>query len=513
MKVRILVISIFLALVGLTGCFHYSAQEMHNEQYARRFLNIKESVYEDICVQMGTAYWEYYAQEGEADLSAPRERFREFLTNDTLNDFIEKWYSERATIVDSVLRRRVSTWHNILTAAKVEMDPEIFDLRNKLELWLAETESKHSIPSREEMDSVMLRLMELRNIRAQSLGFENFAELVLEVSGIGADWFNAFVETIDAATAEPYAKLLEEIKQEQGKSEIESKDIPKLFGLYYVTNQGFQIPEEKMNSVMKETIENIGIDFDDLDVEILERDLPGGVAGQSLAIRIPDDFRVVVTDELSLYDRMHEIGHGAQYTFTTIEYPVLKGYEWCLGGDCGAYSEAIAEALAKFVRNEEWQTRHCDTDEDALLAQKETLRRYSPLYLRCMLFQILYEIEIYKDLTRDPREVWQTLQKKYLSQENTTFKPIPFANIIHVSYPIYVQNYLIADVISWQIHEALEDRFGVGYVFDPRVGAFLKEYFYANGGLYPWQTLLVKATGRELDIKGYLNAAGLTEAN
>ncbi len=482
---------------------------MRSERYLRRYLDAKESVYEDICVQTGAAYWDYYVQEGEADLATPRERFRELLTNDTLNRIIETWYSSKAAIRDPILRSRVLVWHDVLTAAQVEMDPEIFDLRNNLELWLAKTEDVSSVPSQEEKDSVMLRLMELRNVRSQSLGYKNFAELVLDVSGIGVGWFYEFVSTIDAATAGPYAELLEEIKKEKGKSEIDARDIGKLFGLYYTTNQGPSISEDNIDSLMKETIEGIGVEYDDLSVDIVERELPGGVGGQSLAMRIPEDFKVVVTDELSFFDRLHEIGHGAQYTFTAIGYPILEGYEWCLGSDCGAYSEGIAETLAKFACNEEWQRRNAGMSEEDLLAQRAILRKYMPLYLRTLLVNVMYEIALYDDLARDHLEIWQMLHKKYLLLEGSTLRPIPFANIIHVSYPIYVQNYLIADVISWQIHEALEDKFGSAYAFDTRVGPFLKEYFYADGCLYPWQTRIKMATGRDLDIHGYLTAGGL----
>lgn len=513
MKQRLFFGTVTIFLIVLTGCSHYATYQASNEQHLRRYLDAKENIYEDICVQMGSAYWNYYSQEGDADLATPRERFKELLTNDTLNAVIESWYSRKSTIKDSILGSRVFVWHKILTAAKVEMDPEIFALRNRLELWLAETDDVSDVPSQEEMDSVMLRLMELRNERSRNLGFKNFAELVLEVSGIGKDWFYEFVETIDAATAKPYARLLEELKLELDKSEIEAKDIGKLFGLYYVTNQGSSISDDKVDSLIKETIEGIGIQYDDLNVVLVEQDLPGGVGGQSLAIRIPEEFKVVVVDELSFFDRVHELGHGAQYTFTTIGYPILEGYEWCLGSDCGAYSEGIAETLAKFARNEEWQRRNAGVSEEDLIAQREILEKYMPLYLRSLLVNSMYEIALYDDLARDHLEIWQMLHRKYLSLEGSTFRPIPFANIIHVSYPIYVQNYLIADIISWQIHETLAERFGSGYAFDTRVGPFLKENFYAGGGMYPWQIRMKRATGRELDIDGYLSAGGLQAEN
>ncbi|UCD19733.1 MAG: hypothetical protein JSU64_00925, partial [candidate division WOR-3 bacterium] len=479
MKQRVSSGSMVILFIVLSGCSHYAVREMSSERYLRRFLDAKEHLYEDICVQMGSAYWDYYSQEGKADLATPRERFKKLFMNDTLNRVVDTWYSRTALIRDSILRRRIAVWHNILTAARVEMDPEVFDLRNKLESWLAETDDTLSIPSQDEMDSVMLRLMELRNARSKSLGVKNFAELVLEVSGIGAEWFYEFVQTIDAATAEPYAELLEELKREKGKSEIEARDIGKLFGLYYSANQGTAISVDKMDSMMKETIEGIGLEYSELNVEIVEQDLPGGIAGQSLAIRIPEDFKVVVVDDLSLYDRLHEVGHGAQYTFTTIGYPVLEGYEWCLGSDCGAYSEGMAETLARFVRNDEWQKRRAGMSDEDLIAQKEMLKKYMPLYLRYLLVNAMYEVLLYNDLSRDHLEIWQILDKKYLSLEGSMSKPIPFTNIIYVSYPVYVQNYLIAEVMSWQIHETLREKFGSGYAFDARVGSFLKEYLYS----------------------------------
>jgi len=85
----------------------------------------------------------------------------------------------------------------------------------------------------------------------------------------------------------------------------------------------------------------------------------------------------------------------------------------------------------------------------------------------------------------------------------------PIVDMIYVSYPLYIQNYMIAEVLSWQVHAALEEKFGKEYVFNPAVGAFLKEHFYKNGELDPWQTRLKNATGKELDLDGYLTNLGL----
>jgi len=495
-----------VAVIGLLRCSHYVAQETYSEQYLRRYLDAKEVVFEDICVQMGTAYWNAYSQEAPSDLETPKQRCRELLSNDTLNMLVSKWCERSTMIRDSVLMRRVRVWRNILTAARVEMDDEVFDLRNQLELWLTETSGASERPSQEELDKMMLQLMKLRNTKAQECGFGNFSEMVLEVTEIGADWFHSFVETIDSATAGPYKQLLRTIRQEKNKEEIEYKDIRQLFGVYYVNSQGAQIPEEKMSVLMEKAIENIGIDFDALNLHLVEQNLPGGVGGQSVAIRIPTNFRIVVRDELSLYDRMHELGHGLHCTFTITKYPVLKGYEWCIGNDCGAYSEGIAETIAKFVCNGAWQREYTDLSGEDLATQEDIVTAYLPVYLRFLLARSMIEIELYKDPEQNYLELWERVHKKYLFLDKPIGRSEPFTNIIYVSYPIYVQNYLIAEIMSWQIHRVLQDRYGANYVFDKKVGEYLKDGFCAEGEFYPWKTRLKRATGKELDVDGYLSS-------
>jgi hypothetical protein len=121
----------------------------------------------------------------------------------------------------------------------------------------------------------------------------------------------------------------------------------------------------------------------------------------------------------------------------------------------------------------------------------------------------MFEVEFYKDLDQNPDELAQNLQQKYLLVDEPLKTPMSLANMIYVSYPLYVQNYLIGDMISWQVHTALEEKFGKDYAFNKEIGPYLEETLWKNGELYTWQKRLFKATGKELDIEGYLRALGL----
>ena len=54
------------------------------------FLNRFETQYEQISIELGTAYWYFYSGEGEADLLTPKNKYYALLTNDTLNNYIEQ---------------------------------------------------------------------------------------------------------------------------------------------------------------------------------------------------------------------------------------------------------------------------------------------------------------------------------------------------------------------------------------------------------------------------------------
>ena len=495
----------FLILISLFSC----TREKFSESQLLQYLDSQEEIFEQISVSIGIEYWKLYTEEGKADLESPKQQFAELFRNDTLNSTVNTWYNRRKRIKDSALKRRVELWNNILIGAKVNLDEEILNLTNQLETWLAVSADPEDKPSPEELEAAALKLMKLRNKKAKELGFKNYAELILEITELGSDWFYSFVETIDKTTLIPYKNLISKIKAEESKTDIGIVDARKLGLQYRMLSRGPQITGERMFLLMKETVENIGIRFDSLPVQFEERKMPPGIGGQGFALHIPKDFRAVVAPGLPLGSRLHELGHGLQWMFTAIESPILKGYEWSLGNSCGAFDEGMAETMARFIQNPEWLKKYTDLSDEEFLDKKAKIQALTPAYFRFLMNIFMFEVEFYKDLNRNPDELAQSLQKKYLLVDEPLKTPMSLANMIFVSYPLYIQNYMIGDIVSWQVHKALEENFGKDYAFNEEVGPYLEETLWKNGELFTWQIRLIKASGKELDIEGYLKSLGL----
>lgn len=504
-KRSILIFIGFFIFISLFTC----TREKFSESQLVQYLDSQEAIFEQISVSMGEEYWKLYTEEGKADLKGPKQQFATLFRDETLNSTLNTWYNRREKIKDHTLKRRVDLWHNILTGAKVNLGKEVLDLTNQLEAWLAVGADSEDKPSQEELEAAALKLMKLRNKKALELGFANYAEMILEITGLGSEWFHSFVEAIDESTLIPYQKLLEKIKIEQNKTDLGIADVRKLMSQYYMSSREPKITKERMLPLMKETAENIGIPFDSLPLQFVERKMPSGIGGQGFALHIPKDFRAVVMPTLPFGSRLHELGHGLQWMFTTVESPILKGYEWSLGNACGAFDEGMAETIARFSQNLEWLKKYADLSEEEHLDNKVKNRSLAPAYFRFLMNIFMFEVEFYKDLDQNPEELAHRLQNKYLLVDEPLKMPTSLANMIYVSYPLYVQNYLIGDIVSWQVHNALEEKFGTDYAFNEEVGPYLKETLWKNGELFNWQIRLKTATGRELDIEGYLKSLGL----
>ena len=498
----------FVLFIGFLFSGLY-AQEIRNAEDLKNYLDTKEKIYENTSIEMGKGYWNLYSGEEKPDLHTPKQKYFELFNDNRLNSVIDNWYSRIDQIDEQSLKRRVMIWYNILTAAKVNFDKEVFELQTKLEDYIDVNYSGTDKPSPDELDRMTIELFKLRNKKSKEIGFSDYPELILNINGLGSEWFYNFIKTLDSRTLDAYKELMENYKKSRNKTETGFQDVQILYMGYWQYRSVQITSMTAMPELMKETVENIGIDYDSLPLRFVEKELPPIIGGQGIAIVIPSDFRTVVKPSLSFRDRMHEIGHGLQWMFTKVENPILKGYEWCRGSDCGGYAEGMAEIIAGFVQNPIWLAKYAGKTKNDLDSQKEDMKKYAPAYLRFQLALIMSEIEIYKNLDREINETYNKAAKKYLLMDQPMPMMMRLANMMNVSYPVYIYGYLMGDIISWQVHSALKEKFGENYIFDKRVGDFLKQNLWETGILYHWQEHLKKATGKELDIDGYLKHFGL----
>lgn len=487
---------LFLLIILTTFSCTNKTQELDS------FLTKIELEYEKAAFDLGDAYWNFYAAESEYDLKAPKKKFYEILANDTLNQLIEKWYPIRNEIKDTILERRVEMWHNVLLSAKVEYDKEIMDLRGELEE-MFEVSSEKDKTNYGYADNI-LKLIKLRNAKAQELGFENYVHLTFETNGLGYEWFKNFIQTMDTKTQHAYKKLIEEVKANNNIEEFNQRNVFQLIGPYYRNNDAVELKNPDNIKMVKQSLANIGIDYNKLPAKLVEMELPAGIGGQGLMINIPNDFRAVMTLGMDIGVWMHEMGHGLHGLYNTINTPILEGYEWVPGNANPSFAEGMAETSAYFTRNAKWLKEHTNLTNDKIIERKEKVNKYAPAFIRYHLYNFMQETELYLNPEKSFDTIQKELTKKYLMVESKEIRTRELKNIIYVTYPLYLQNYLLADVVATQVHSALQEKFGENYAFNKDVGSYLAKHFYSGGEYFNWNQRLQSGTGKPIDLDAYI---------
>lgn len=495
MRCRIVIV-LFLGIV-LGGC----GRDGQDVAQLSKFLDRREAVYERINIAWGEAAWRRLVDPADQEENKAKEDLAVFLADDSLNQTVGRWAGRLRTLPNDTLRRRVEIWSRMLKAAKVNNAPEVVTLTDTLKAWMDASDGPGKA-SAETADSLVLALMKARNAGAQALGYGHYPELVLDATEVDPAWLMETVDVIDSLTRPVYQAALAEIAEKKGGAPLAMSDVQALFIGYYLSRQGPQVDHQASLALMRETVEAIGFDWDALPVQFIEKPLSGGLVGEGLTVRIPGDFRAVLTPDLGFKNRLHELGHGLQLLFTFIDAPILKGYYHAMGGDNSGYPEAVADVIARFCEHPDWVRRH--TGQEPSAVDKAGLAAY----LRFQLVTILFEWELYQDLDQDRAALNRRLVHRFLGIDPGDAPPPSLASAVFVSYPFFLYAYTVSEVVSWQVHQALEADLGPGYVFDKRVAPWLIDKLYHDGELLPWQARIRRATGCEMDVAGYLHAHG-----
>lgn len=488
-----------------------NSEWFQDEPSVQAFLDYQDKIFQDYSVALGDAYYNYYSGVLE-DVSVLEElKANTYVHRDSMEIAFRVWIPNLSQIPDTMMRRQLIQWHNILAAAQVNDVREISQLQSTLETWLIMPDSVAGKPDKQELEKLTTGLLVQRNSMAKASGFPGYKELVLLVSGFNPEELNFWLKQIDDLTLPAYQKLIEKLKSENDLEEISIRDVFKIYANYFQC--GPPDPEKgETQTVLSTSLNSLGMKYEELPIIHREMELPPPMGGQGISVEIPTNFKLVVNPGVGLSTIFHEVGHGLACVYNRIPSAVLKGYEWVEGGDCPVMSEGLAEWAAGIIQNPEWMKRNTSLSDEEIRGKQKDYKTYSPVNLRFWLYNVLLEQAIFTDPEQDLDSVRNALLKEVLLVDKPSVRPVSLVNSMYVSYPVYNHNYLFAEFIQWQIHQELENRLGSDYLFNPQTAALMQEYFYKDGEYYHWQDKLKRFTGKELDIAGYMNWCGIEMA-
>lgn len=489
---------------------------VHDEAGLARFLGEFEEAFHDLRVRTGLCWWEKYTGGPGADLDQLERERSELLLDPSCGAVVEEWSGRAA---DPLLRRKLQVLRDLRVEALVESAPEIYTLRNEImnrivafrpvvygrEVSNAERgrilqrepdralrrEAWMSIaPLSMEVASATTELMRRRNALARKAGYGSYVDLALGLASFSRAEVTAVIAGLERASADTYRAALAEAGAGEGLDEVE------LWDLSYLIEKVAAIPAElfprqRIVPALEDFVRSFGHDPAELGIKIVYQDIPYG--GLCLAIDPPRDVRVLANpqDGHNYFATLfHEYGHSLHSVFAGENPPLLQE-------EPGVFAEGMAEVWSWFSFCPDW-LRGLGLDPKLVARVRKARGVRMALRHRSLSASVLWEYQAYDDPARDLTALHTETESRFLltpPRPVHRWAGVPFP----AGYPVYWQNYIMADLVAAATHRALRENYGDKVAGNPAVFSALAETYWHPGASKPWRAKLADLTGRDLD--------------
>jgi peptidyl-dipeptidase A len=366
----------------------------------------------------------------------------------------------------------------------------------------------------------ILKLVKHRNIVAQKIGFANFHEMSLKLSGQDPAEVTKIFDELDSLTRNNFAILKGEIDSffstlyKIPVTELKPwhyqnryfQEAPEIYKINFDKYYGKQDPVKLASSFF----DGIGLNVDAILAKSDLYEKPGkNQHAFSTDIDRAGDVRTldnIRPDSYWMNTILHELGHGVYSYYVDMTLP------FTLRDAAHAFTtEAIANMFGKLATDPKWMVDMGVID--AKESEKITDDSHKALRLQMLVFsrwaQVMYRFEkaMYENPDQNLNQLWWDLVAKYQMLSKPEGRDMPdWATKIHVAlYPCYYHNYLLGELLASQLYNYLTTNIAKNksFVGDKAVGYYLKEKVFMPGARYYWNDMIERATGEKLTAKYY----------
>src|SRR5450759_2595303 len=315
--------------------------------------------------------------------------------------------------------------------------------------------------------SDIIKLVKHRNTIARKIGFSNYHEMSLKLSGQDPSEVTKIFDELDSLTRDNFARL--------------KGDIDSFYAKRYKIPASEMRPWHYQNRYFQEAPEIYSVDFDkyyekqdpvklasayydglglNVDAILAKSDLyekPGKIQhafstdiDRAGDVRTLDNIR---PDSYWMNTILHELGHGVYSYYNDMTLPfVLRDAAHTFT------TEAIAEFFGRLATDPHWMLDMGIID--AKESGKITDDSHKALRLQMLVFsrwaQVMYRFEksMYENPDQNLNQLWWDMVEKYQMMAKPEGRDMPdWATKIHVAlYPCYYHNYLLGELLASQLY-------------------------------------------------------------
>ncbi len=371
-----------------------------------------------------------------------------------------------------------------------------------------------------------LKLVRLRNQAARRLGFDNFHTMTIVAGEQNVRELDGIFDELDRLTREPFATMKKEldgilakgygIKPEELMPWHYHDPFFQRTPLVYELDLDQYYKGRDVKELARRYYASVGLPIDDI---LARSDLYDREGKYPHAFSHDVDRRGDVRVLANLQDTerwmetlLHELGHAIYDKHHDPNEP------WLLREPAHPFTtEAIAMFFGRLSRNAAWMQQMLDLYDGQTAEIKQVSDRYlrfqQVLFVRWALVMYHFEKALYADPEQNLNGLWWDLVEKYqLVKRPPGATDAGWLSKLHfTTAPCYYHNYMLGELLASQLHDCivhqvlkLESDEGLSYVGDQRVGRYLRENVFGPGARYPWNEMIVRATGRPLSPKYFV---------
>ena len=366
----------------------------------------------------------------------------------------------------------------------------------------------------------ILKLVKHRNKIARKIGFANFHEMSLKLSGQDPAEVTKIFDELDSLTKNNFTELKGEIDSYYSKRyKIKASELHP----WHYQNRYFQeAPEiypvdfdkyyEKQDPVKlaSDYYNGIGLNVDPILAKSDLYEKPGKNQhafstdiDRSGDVRTLDNIR---PDSYWMNTILHELGHGVYSYYNDMKLP------FTLRDAAHTFTtEAIANMFGRLATNPQWMlnmgvidAKECEKISDV---SRKALRLQMLVFSRWAQVMYRFEKSMYENPDQNLNQLWWKMVEKYQLLKKPDGRDMPdWASKIHIAlYPCYYHNYLLGELLASQLYLYLTTNIAKNqsFVGEKAVGNFLKEKVFIPGARYQWNDMIKRATGEKLTAKYY----------
>lgn len=362
----------------------------------------------------------------------------------------------------------------------------------------------------------ILELVKLRNQAAQHLGYENYFDMMLELSEVNKEELLKIFDKLINETQVSFNNMISEINQQLSEKFNVSKDNLGPWAWKDPFSQADPIESSELNdaykdkdilAISKSFYEKMGFDIDNLikNSDLYERE---GKNQHAFCVSIDrkNDVRTLnnIKPNVQWMDTLlHEFGHAVY------DLSIDRKLPWLLREPPHILTtEAIALLMGRQAYTKEFLKEFCNvTDENLINDVEKGSKRRLLVFSRFACLITDFENQMYSNPDQDLNKIWWDLYEKYykLPRPKNRDNKADWAAKYHVGLaPVYYYSYLLGEVFASTLHRELLKVTQENYIWKKQSSDFLRKKMFSIGNRYTWDELIENVTGKKLSAERWI---------